>query len=408
MRYFNLKSCVAAAVILAVSIAGGALADKGGGGHGDRGGNRGDHGGGQAAHSGRDGGPSGRASRDSGSDRQVSPRSFSSPKRAEGGQRSFSREFSPPIEGNRAPRSVRSFYRGPDAGTSGVEQQFRGPRGDEGRRDFEGHRDFERNRGWDGDWRRNADQVRRDWRDRDHHDLPFRYGWWDGYANHWPVYGPWRYSRWRDRPYYWWSWTTAPRLIAWLAFDGNPRYWEYGPGRNIYYRDNYVYYDDRQFMTADDYYQQVYDLAHDIPNVDQATAEQMDWSPLGVFALMGQNESQGSRLLQLAINRDGILSGTYYNQQSGTAHPVAGRVDKRTQRAAWAFADGQNEEVVFETSLYSLTASDSSMMVHFGPGADAAEVWRMVRLEQPNSTATGTLPTPSQPLPQSQPTHALP
>jgi hypothetical protein len=237
------------------------------------------------------------------------------------------------------------------------------------------------------DWRRNGDRIRSDWRRRNRDDIPFRFGWWDNYAGaRWPVYSPWRYNWWRDRPYFWWGWTPAPRLTDWLVFNWTrPYYWAYGPGGNIYYRDNYVYYDNQQYLPVDDYYQQVYDVAHRVPPIDPGEAERMDWMPLGVFAAMREGEQADHRVIQLAVNKDGVISGTYFNPQTKKVHPLSGMVDERTQRAAWAFADGEHSAVVFETSLYNLTESESTMMVHFSPQSADAEVWQLVRLEQPEA-----------------------
>ncbi len=167
-----------------------------------------------------------------------------------------------------------------------------------------------------------------------------------------------------------------------FGFD-RPRYWGYGPGANIYYQDDYVYYDNRRTIPVDDYYQRIYDLAHSVPNISESEAESMDWRPLGVFAVGRDADSGSQRALQLAINKDGVLTGTYFNRENGEVHPVSGMVDERTQRAAWAFADGTQKEIVFETALYNLTRDHSTMMVHFGPSADDTEVWHLVRLEEP-------------------------
>jgi hypothetical protein len=239
------------------------------------------------------------------------------------------------------------------------------------------------------DWRWRGNDVRRDWwRGFAGASIPFRYGWWENYyGSSWPVYSPWRFSRWRNQPYYWWGYTPATRLTNWFVFNWDrPRYWAYGPGADIYYRDNYVYYDDQPTVTVDNYYQQIYDLAHSVPKISEQEAERMDWAPLGVFAAMRQNESESQRALQLAVNRDGVLTGTYLNRSNGHVHPVSGMVDERTQRAAWAFADGHHQDVVFETGIYNLTRDEASMMVHFGPAAEATEVWQLVRLDQPEDS----------------------
>jgi hypothetical protein len=267
---------------------------------------------------------------------------------------------------------------------------------------FDGDRDRDRDR-FDrdrnrGDWWRTADRIRSDWGRRDRDDFPFRFGWWDHHWNdRWPVYFPWRFAHWRDRPWYWWGWTPAPNLVTWFVWDWNrPRYWAYGPGGNIYYQDDYVYYDGDQYLPVDDYYQRMYDLAHSVPQIDPRDAEQMDWAPLGVFAAVpdGQANDASQRTLQLAVNRDGVITGTYYSGQRDEVHPVTGMVDERTQRAAWAFADGTNPKTVFETSIFNLTKSESTMMVHFGPGPGDTEVWHLVRMERPEGT-TAEMPAPA-------------
>jgi hypothetical protein len=245
---------------------------------------------------------------------------------------------------------------------------------------------FDRNR---DDFSRVASQIRDDWRRRDRDDLPFRSDWWsDNRNDRWPGWGPWGYSRWNDRPYYWWGWTPATNLTTWLVFGWDrPGYWGYGPGRNIYYQDNYVYYDGVRYLPVNDYYQVVYDQAHSVPQINPSDAEKMDWAPLGVFAAIpsGVRTDVSERTLQLAVNKNGVVSGTYYNPQNGIVHPVAGTVDDRTQRAAWSYADGEHPEIVFETSIFNLTKSESTMMVHFGPSADETEVWQLVRLERPEA-----------------------
>jgi hypothetical protein len=240
------------------------------------------------------------------------------------------------------------------------------------------------------DWGWRGDDIRRSWWQYSNRgNLPFRYGWWDSYSGAgWPAYSPYRYSRWQNRPYYWWTWTPAARLGSALVFGWDrPRYWAYGPGANIYYQDNYVYYDDRRTIPINDYYQQVYDLAHSVPNISESEAEQMQWNPLGVFAVHRPNESGSTRAMQLAVSNDGVITGTYFNRDNNQVHPLSGMVDERTQRAAWAFADGQQEALVFETGIYNLTRDESTMMVHFGPREQDTEVWQLVRLEQPDGTS---------------------
>jgi hypothetical protein len=268
-------------------------------------------------------------------------------------------------------------------------------------RDWDGdrNRDWDRDGGRDrdrNDWSRYSNRFRDDWGRRDRDNLPFRFGWWNSYGwNNWPIWSPWRYSRWQNRPYYWWGWTPANALTSWIVYGWDrPRYWAYGPGGNIWYEDNYVYYDGNRYLPVNDYYQRCYDLAHSVPEYDQATAENMDWRPLGVFGVVADDRdgSTGERTMQLAVNRDGVIAGTYFSEGNNQVRPLSGMVDKTSQRAAWIFADGEDDRTVFETSLFNLTKSDTSMMVHFGPNPDETEVWHLVRIERPEATAVSSNP----------------
>jgi hypothetical protein len=224
----------------------------------------------------------------------------------------------------------------------------------------------------------------------------FHDNWWDRHG--WDDYAgwyPWRFSRWHDRPWYWWGWTPASTLVDWLVFGfDRPYYWGYGYGRNIWYDGDYVYYDGRRTMYDEDYYDYLCDFAYDVPDISNAEAERMDWKPLGVFAIQRENESGSDRSIQLAVNRDGVITGTYYNREKDKAYPLSGRVDKRTQRATWAFADKANRDIIFETSLFNLTKEHATVMVHFGPKADDAEIWQLVRLEAPSSSQVSSRDLP--------------
>jgi hypothetical protein len=61
-------------------------------------------------------------------------------------------------------------------------------------------------------------------------------------------------------------------------------------------------------------------------------------------------------------------------------------VDKETQRAAWKFSDGKQQNVVFETGISNLTKDESKCLVHFGP--DKTQTWTMLRLPAPQTDGT--------------------
>jgi hypothetical protein len=129
--------------------------------------------------------------------------------------------------------------------------------------------------------------------------------------------------------------------------------------------------------TAQEYANQ----ANAIAAVGQAAkpAEQEEWKSLGVFAVMHGDEQDANNILQLAINKDGVIRGNYFNGLTDTTLPVVGSVDRKSQRAAWTIGD--RKEPVYETGLGNLTQSETSMLVH--QGKESTQQWTLVRLEQP-------------------------
>jgi hypothetical protein len=82
----------------------------------------------------------------------------------------------------------------------------------------------------------------------------------------------------------------------------------------------------------------------------------------------------------LAVNKDGVIRGNYYNALTDTTEPVTGSVDKKTQRAAWTV--GEKKSPVYEAGIINLTKDDTTMMVHYGK--DRAQQFALFRIEKPD------------------------
>ncbi len=170
-------------------------------------------------------------------------------------------------------------------------------------------------------------------------------------------------------------------LAGWtLGRWSNPVYYSYGTGGSVYYEGDTVYVQGEAYATADEYYDQATTIADAAPEYTEEEAAELEWLPLGVFALTQEGVSASSMYLQLAISKDGIISGTYYNETTGATHGVEGSVDNETQRAAWRMTDGENTDIVMETGVYNLTEEQTDVLVHFGP--DTTQTWQMVRLDE--------------------------
>jgi len=110
----------------------------------------------------------------------------------------------------------------------------------------------------------------------------------------------------------------------------------------------------------------------------QATKEE-EWLSLGVFAMTQGEQKNANDIFQLAVNKDGIIRGNYYNALGDTTLPVYGSVDKKTQRAAWTV--GEKKEPIYEAGFANLTKSETTMLVHFGK--EKSQQWTLTRIEDP-------------------------
>jgi hypothetical protein len=90
--------------------------------------------------------------------------------------------------------------------------------------------------------------------------------------------------------------------------------------------------------------------------------------------------------LQLAVSKQGIISGTYQNTATQAIESIEGMVDKQTQRAAWTVV-GKTRPLM-ETGIVSLTEDNAPALVHFADGT--TQQWLMVRLDKPADTAPTT------------------
>ena len=188
------------------------------------------------------------------------------------------------------------------------------------------------------------------------------------------------------RPGYWWRWATVGAVSAWIIYDwANPAYYAYGPGGNVYYEGDTVYVNGQPAYSGEEYYQQAADIADNVPKLAEEKAKQIEWMPLGVFAVVQDKAKESGLMLQLAVSKEGIISGTMFNEPAKSVRAVEGMVDKKTQRAVWSFVDDKKTEVFMETGVFNLTKEETTALVHIGP--KDTQVWTLVRLDEPAGNA---------------------
>ena len=196
--------------------------------------------------------------------------------------------------------------------------------------------------------------------------------------NH-PRYDFWRdhphAARWRwNRPYRWATWGLITGFLPWGYSDDV----SYNYGDNIYYEGDEVYYGDEAVATSDEYAEQAQTIAEGGPEVD----DNAEWLTLGVFAITQDGQASGpppTMFVQLAINKQGVVAGTFQNTTTDSSQPVIGMVDQKTQRTAWGIEGKQWP--IMETGISNLTEDTAAALVHFADGQ--TQQWLLVRLEEP-------------------------
>ena len=135
----------------------------------------------------------------------------------------------------------------------------------------------------------------------------------------------------------------------------------YNYGSTVCYQDDGVYVQGTRVGSAEEYAQQATTLAEQ-GGANATIAKDDQWRPLGVFALARSEETNPSTFMSLAIDKDGLLRGTYYDAVSDSTMNITGKVDKKSQRAAWTIGDKKTP--VYEAGISNLTQQQTTILVH--------------------------------------------
>jgi hypothetical protein len=204
-------------------------------------------------------------------------------------------------------------------------------------------------------------------------------GWYDTRFNRWWPGGWWGGFGWGMMGGLMWS-----SLAGWGGYSAAPISYNYGT--NVCYQDDGVYVQGQRVGTAEDYARQASDLAAQ-GGPDTQIAETDEWRPLGVFALARAEESNPSTFLSLAIDKDGLLRGTYYDAVADQTTNVTGKVDKKTQRAAWTLGD--KTMPVYEAGIANLAQQQTTILVHRDGGVVEQMLLVRVPADSGKVAATG-------------------
>jgi hypothetical protein len=177
--------------------------------------------------------------------------------------------------------------------------------------------------------------------------------------------------------YTWWGWGAPVYGAPVYGGDNGDVYYDYG--NTIVYEGDDIYYGGQPVAKSDKYYDEAQDIAE---QGDEKVDDEAEWRSLGVFAMVQDDEKTSNKILQLAVNKDGVIRGNYYDALTETTLPIEGSVDKKSKRAAWTVGD--NKDNVYETGVNNLTQDETQMLVHFGK--KTTQQWMLVRLEEPDES----------------------
>ncbi len=152
---------------------------------------------------------------------------------------------------------------------------------------------------------------------------------------------------------------------------------DYDYGTTVVYQGDDVYIDGQNAWTADQYAQQAVDIASQGQTASAPPTE--EWKAVGVYALVQGDEKTSNNIFQLAVNKDGIIRGNYYDGVANTNTEVYGSVNKKAMLAAWTI--GKNKDRVFEAGVYNLTQPECPCLLHLG--TQSTQQLLLVRMEQP-------------------------
>lgn len=169
----------------------------------------------------------------------------------------------------------------------------------------------------------------------------------------------------------WWRGAYWNAAAVFSHCEGEPISYVYGDSVTV--ENGQVYVGEESVATAEQYYAE----ANEIADAGKETRD-VDWLPLGVFAVVTKDQERADRVLQLAVNREGVIRGNFHDTLTDSVSQVVGSVDRESQRVAFRPAD--KETPLVECGLYNLTQETLTVLIHFDK--DRTEERTLIRLEE--------------------------
>jgi hypothetical protein len=154
-----------------------------------------------------------------------------------------------------------------------------------------------------------------------------------------------------------WAVATAAGVLSWLGWGAQPY-----PAQN-----NTVIY---QPLPAEVIY------VDGQPPVYEPNAPGQ-WMTVGVYSLMTGPEDDGTRIVQLLVDKHGNVRGNHFDTITNASHNITGRIHQPTQQVQWTLES--NKQLVFFTPLDQLTQPMGVVYVKFPGGMQ--QQWQLARME---------------------------
>ena len=148
-------------------------------------------------------------------------------------------------------------------------------------------------------------------------------------------------------------------------------------------QNNTVYLIGHPYATADKYFQRAAELAGSANSRHIPADATSNWLPLGVFEAIPPNKKSSNMLMQLAVNKDGMIRGNYYDIGDKNVQLIEGSIDKNIARSVWVVC--RQERHHFRHQFIQPHRHEAAILVHVGK--DKNERWVLVRLQPPANAA---------------------
>jgi hypothetical protein len=199
----------------------------------------------------------------------------------------------------------------------------------------------------------------------------FRPGWYAKYPGAWFAAGWVASSVWHAA-----TWAT---YSSFCGYPAEAPYYDYG--ENVIYQDDGVYIDGEKAYSTEEYAARAEQIAD--AGREAKAEKESEWLALGVFAMVRGEEQASNHIFQLAVDKQGVIRGNYYDAVTDTTAVVVGSVDQKTQRAAWTV--GASKTPVYEAGIANLTKSETTMLVHYSK--ERTDQFSLIRIEEPESSS---------------------